>query len=108
MPILLTDEEYNAIQVLHTDAMQKIDSASPRLSTHYQKLAKLHADFLAREDGKRATRQKNQATREELERKRQARRAAALQAAQRRLQAAQNPASGGQSTSSTGRGSKVS
>jgi hypothetical protein len=113
MAILLTEDEYNTIQALHTDVMAKIDNASPRLSTHYQKLAKLHADFLANEDGKRATRQKKQAARDDLERKRQTRSAAQLQAAQQRLQAAQStqqgtPASGGQSTQSTGRGSKAS
>ena len=110
MAILLTEDEYNTIQALHTDVMAKIDNASPRLSTHYQKLARLHADFLANEDGKRATRQKKQTVREDLERKRQTRRAASLQAAQQRLQATQQstPASGGQSTQSTGRGSKAS
>ena len=112
MAILLTEDEYNTVQALHTDVMAKIDNASPRLSTHYQKLAKLHADFLANEDGKRATRQKKQTARDDLERKRQTRRAAQLQAAQQRLQSAQNTqgtsTSGSQSTQSTGRGSKAS
>lgn len=102
--ILLTDEEYNAIQTLHTDALAKIANASPRAATHFAKLAKLHADFLAKEDGKRAARQKSQATRIELEQQRQARRAAALQAAQQRVQGQQSaPTSGPSQGGNTGR-----
>ncbi len=103
--ILLTDEEYNAIQSLHADALAKIANASPRAATHFAKLAKVHADFLAKEEGKRAARQKSQATRIELEQQRQTRRAAALQAAQQRVQGQQqgtpsSPSQGG----NTGRG----
>ena len=42
--ILLTDEEYNHIQTAMNDLLAKVENASPR-----------HADFLAKEDGKRAS-----------------------------------------------------
>jgi uncharacterized protein YjcR len=108
--ILLTEEEYNAIQTLHTDALAKIANASPRAATHFSKLAKLHADFLAKEDGKRAAREKTQATRIELEKQRQARRAASLQAAQQRVQQGQQATSTSSTNQggNTGRGSKAS
>jgi hypothetical protein len=86
---LITDEEYNYIHALHADALAKIANASPRAATHYAKVAKLHADFLAKEDGKRAMRQKSQTARHEIEQQRQARRIAALQAAQQRVQESQ-------------------
>lgn len=53
--ILLTDEEYNHIQTLMNDLLTKVENASPRAATHYGAVAKLHADFLAKEDGKRAS-----------------------------------------------------
>jgi hypothetical protein len=83
---LLTDEEYNDIQALHDAALAKIANASPRAATHYAQVAKMHADFLAKEDGKRAAREKSRAARNEIEQQRQARRVAALQIAQQRLQ----------------------
>jgi hypothetical protein len=53
--ILLTDEEYNHIQASMNDLLAKVENASPRAATHYGAVAKLHADFLAKEDGKRAS-----------------------------------------------------
>src|SRR5690242_494566 len=103
--ILLTDEEYNAIQSLHADALGKIANASPRAATHFAKLAQMHANFLAKEDGKRAARQKTQATRVELEQQRQARRAAALQVAQQRVQGQQGASTSPSQGGNTGRGS---
>lgn len=105
--ILLTEEEYTAIKALHTDALSKASAASPRLSAHYQKLAKMHADFLAKEDGKRAARQLAQDTRNQLAQLRNERRAAALQAAQQRLAEQKNAAgqaqASGNASQTTGR-----
>lgn len=84
--ILLNDEEYNDIQTLLQAATSKIASASPRASTHYKTLAKLHANFLAQEDGKRALRERKLARMAEIEQQTQARRAEALQKAQDRIQ----------------------
>lgn len=73
--ILLTDAEYNHIKSQLDEITGKIATASPRAATHYAKLAKLHADFLAKEDGKRAMRQTVTATRATLDQQRLARRA---------------------------------
>lgn len=83
--ILLTEDEYNEIQALHQSATSKIAAASPRMATHYSKLAKLHADFLAAEDGKRATKATKTTINAAIEEQKQARRAAALQVAQERI-----------------------
>jgi lipopolysaccharide biosynthesis protein len=99
--ILLTEDEYSAVKALHADALSKANDASPRLSAHYQKLAMLHATFLAKEDGRRATRQQTQDTRNQIAQTRNQRRAAALQAAQAKLneqkgnQGNEKPASSG-------------
>jgi hypothetical protein len=98
--ILLSDEEYDDIQALLKAATSKIATASPRASTHYKTLAKLHANFLAQEDGKRALRERKLARMAEIEQQTQARRAEALQKAQVRIQS--QPAS----SSSTGRKEK--
>lgn len=83
--VLLTEEEYKAVQAAHADMLAKAKEASPRLSAHYQQLAKLHAAFLAKENGKRAVRDLAQDTRNQLTQIRNERRAAALQASQQRL-----------------------
>jgi|SRR5579883_74182 len=72
--ILLTDEEYNHIQGHLTETLGKIPSASPRAATHYSNIAKMHADFLAEEDAKRAKAQKRSSTRENIQQAKQARR----------------------------------
>lgn len=90
--IILTEEEYSAIKALHDNALQQASTASPRLSSHYQKLVALHAKFLAKEDGKRASRQLAQQSRTQIEKLRQDRRAAQLQAAQQRINQASQPA----------------
>ena len=82
---LLTEEEYNAVKALRADALAQAAKASPRLSSHYQKIAKLHAAFLSKEDGKRAARTVAQETNNEITQLRTQRRAEALQAAQQKL-----------------------
>lgn len=84
--ILLTDEEYNYIKAQLDDLTNKIEAASPRAATHFAMLAKLHSDFLAKEDSKRTLQQTKAANRATIDMKRQARRAAQLQAAQQRTQ----------------------
>lgn len=101
--VLISEEEYNAIKALHADALSKASAASPRLSAHYQKLAKLHAGFLAKEDGKRAVRQQSLDTRNQLAQLRNERRAAALQAAQQRLAEQKNGAGQATTGQTTGR-----
>jgi len=103
--ILLSEEEYNDIQTLLNAATGKIATASPRASTHYKTLAKLHANFLAQEDGKRALREKKQARMAEIEQQTQARRAEALQKAQVRIQG-QTSAPGQPASSSSARKDK--
>jgi hypothetical protein len=107
--ILLTDDEYNDIQTLMQTATSKIKAASPRAATHYALLAKLHADFLAKEDGKRTINTKKRDNRAVIEQQRQERRAASLQSAQQRIASAQQGThtSGSQNTQSTGRTSKA-
>jgi hypothetical protein len=78
--MLLTDEEYTHIQGLMTDLLGKVQSASPRAATHYANVAKLHAEFIAREDGKRATSQRKVSTRENILKAKEARRAGNAQA----------------------------
>lgn len=113
--ILLTDEEYNDIKTLLDAATAKIENASPRAATHYAVLARLHSDFLAREDSKRTLKSVRASRRAEIDQRKQARRAAALAAAQKRQQeqaaAAQSAAqkAGGQQAgqqTSTGRASR--
>jgi hypothetical protein len=72
--ILLTDDEYTHIQGLMTDLLSKVQQASPRAATHYATVAKMHADFLAREDGKRATSRTKVGARESLLKAKEARR----------------------------------
>lgn len=98
--ILLNDEEYNDIQTLLQAATSKIATASPRASTHYKTLAKMHANFLAQEDGKRALREKKLARMAEIEQQSQARRADALQKAQVRIQGQTSTPPSSQPTSS--------
>lgn len=100
--ILLTEEEYTAIKSLHADALSKASAASPRLSAHYQKLAKMHATFLAKEDGKRAARQLALDTRNQIAQLRNERRAAALQAAQQKLAEQKNGAGQAPASASAG------
>ncbi len=72
--ILLTDEEYNYIKGLMNDLTGRVQAASPRAATHYTAVAKMHGDFLAREDGKRAISQMKASTRDTILQAKQARR----------------------------------
>ena len=93
--VLLTDDEYNHIKAALDDVTSKIAGASPRAATHYASLARLHAQFLAKEDGKRASASARQTTRASVEQARMQRRQAALQAAQARAASPAQPASSG-------------
>lgn len=109
--ILLTDDEYNYIKSQLDDLTGKIETASPRAATHFSQLATLHLNFLAKEDSKRTLQQAKVTARAAIDQKRQARRAAQLQAAQQRTQ--QKAASASQGAAQTqsaqgGRGSKAS
>ncbi len=96
--ILLSDEEYNFFVNQEKDLLERAKTASPRASTHLRAVAKMHSDFLAREEGKRAaktTKAAAQQEREALKIQRQQERLAALQ--QRVQQSkAQPQAAGGQ------------
>ena len=74
--ILLTDQEYAHIQGLMTDLLGKVQSASPRAATHYANVAKMHAKFIAKEDGKRAESRVTVSTRDSIQKAKEARRAA--------------------------------
>lgn len=71
--ILLTDDEYNFINGLRNDLLTKMQTASPRAATHYGNIAKEHADFIAKEDGKRATSKAKTSTRDAIAQAKQAR-----------------------------------
>lgn len=73
--ILLTDAEYTHIQGLMTDLTNRIQSASPRAATHYTHVAKLCADFIAHEDGKRAAVATKTGNRDSIQKANEARRA---------------------------------
>lgn len=73
--ILLTDEEYTHIQGVMTDLTNRIQTASPRAATHYTHVAKLCADFLSHEDGKRAAVKTKSTNRDTIQKANEARRA---------------------------------
>jgi len=96
---ILTDDEYTFIVNLEKDLLTRAQGASPRASSHFQKVAKVHTDFLAREEGKRSLTNKKKtgkAERDALRLKRQQERLTALQAA---AQKQQQPASQSDQTS---------
>src|SRR5438874_107900 len=72
--VLLSDDEYNHIQGLADDLLGRIEHASPRAATHYSVVAKLHADFIANEDAKRAKSQKRTSNRERIQQAKESRR----------------------------------
>lgn len=72
--ILLTDEEYTHVQGLMTDLLNRVQNASPRAATHYAVIAKMHAYFIANEDGKRAASKVKASTRETIQKAKEARR----------------------------------
>ena len=72
--VLLSDDEYNHIQGLAEDLFSRIEHASPRAATHYASIAKLHADFIANEDAKRAKSQKRASNRERIQKAKESRR----------------------------------
>lgn len=67
--IPLTEEEYQFLVTTEKDylARAKDTNASDRFSTHLRAVAKMHSDFLAREEGKRASAQKRSAAKAERE-----------------------------------------
>jgi hypothetical protein len=72
--ILLTDAEYDHIKGMKQDLLTKAQAASPRAATHYQTLAKIVGDFIAKEDGKRATSKEKVTTRTDIQKLKDARR----------------------------------
>lgn len=72
--ILLTEDEYTHVQGLADDLLGRIENASPRAATHYSVIAKLHADFIANEDAKRAKTQKRASNRERIQNAKEIRR----------------------------------
>lgn len=84
--ILLTDDEYQTVVSMHTESLDKIATASPRLAALYRKANKLYADFLTKEDARRHLREKGIERRVAVEQKSAERRVAALQATQQRIQ----------------------
>lgn len=75
---MLTEDEYTFIVSLEKDLLTRASKASPRAATHMRAAAKVHSDFLARENGKRAAVQTRTAAK-------QARDAQKLQRQQERL-----------------------
>lgn len=73
--ILLTDEEYQHIQNLREDLINRIASSTPRAATHYNAIAKQCSKFIARENGKRAESQEKANDRQRLQEQNEARRA---------------------------------
>jgi len=64
---LLSEEEYQFLTQLEKDLLERAKTASPRASTHLRAVAKMHSDFLALENGKRAAAQKRAAAKQEHE-----------------------------------------
>lgn len=99
--ILLNDEEYNHLKAQLDEMTNKIETASPRAASHYARIAQMHADFLAKEEGKRALKQAKSAPRAAIDQKRMARRQATLQRQQAATQSA--PTANTQSTQGSAR-----
>ena len=88
---LLSEEEYTFLANLEKSLLERAKTASPRASTHLRAAAKLHTDFLAIEDGKRAATTKKIAARQESEAARLQRQQERLTALQQRMQQQQQP-----------------
>lgn len=99
--ILLTEDEYTHIQGLMTDLLGRVQGASPRAATHYALIAKMHAYFIANEDGKRATSKVKATTRDTIQRAKEARRGGSTQQAQG--QTTHNPERASTATAPTAR-----
>jgi len=84
--ILLTQEEYSFIIGQEKDLLERAKTASPRASTHLRAVAKLHSDFLAKEEGKRASNEKKTNARQERETLKLQRQQERLTALQQRMQ----------------------
>jgi hypothetical protein len=100
---LLTEEEYQFLIGLEKDLLERAKTASPRASTHLRAIAKMHTDFLALEDGKRAAGAKKSSARQErdaLKLQRQQERLTALQ--QQMQNGKQAPASPGSQQQAAG------
>lgn len=80
--LILSEEEYTFITGLEKDLLERAKSASPRAATHFRIAAKIHSDFIALEEGKRAASAKKEAAKQErdaLKLQRQQERLAAIQ-----------------------------
>jgi hypothetical protein len=92
--IPLADEEYTFIVNLEKDLLARAKTATPRAAGHFQLVAKQIGDFVAREEGKRAERDRREAARKEREalklQKQQERLAKLQQAAQQGSQPGRN------------------
>jgi hypothetical protein len=88
--VLLTDEEYNFIKANMDELTNRLASASPRAATHFRTIAKVHAKFLSKEDGKRAQSQTITGIRETLQKADETRRSGNAAAA-RPTQSTQRP-----------------
>ncbi len=90
--IFLSEEEYTFVVEQEKDLIARAKTASPRAASHLQKIAKMHSDFLAGEEGKRAKKSKrdlSRAEREAIRLQRQQERLAAMQAAAQKNAASQ-------------------
>ncbi|GCE06131.1 hypothetical protein [Dictyobacter aurantiacus] len=108
--ILLTDDEYTFLVNTHKDLIERAKTASPRAATHLRTAAKLHSDFIALEDGRRAAAKTKTEARQEREAhkiQRQQERLAALQQKmqQQQPQRAQGSASQSSTNQNQGRAS---
>ena len=96
--ILLTEEEYTFVLNLEKDLLERAKTASPRASTHLRAVAKMHSDFLAREEGNRAASTKKATAREQRETLKLQRQQERLTALQQRMQEAKQQGQGQKQT----------
>ncbi|HEY4385324.1 MAG TPA: hypothetical protein VGN34_12765 [Ktedonobacteraceae bacterium] len=103
--LVLTEEEYTFIVGLEKDLLERAKAASPRAATHLRAAAKVHSDFLAREEGKRAIVQKRTTSKQARDAQKLQRQQERLAALQKKMQEQQaKPADqGAQSQNAAGR-----
>lgn len=94
---ILTESDFQYLVQLKNDATTKANdpATSPRLATHLRNVAKLHGDFIAVENGKRAAQAERDQNKAQRERERLARQKARLEKMTAQLNQTQAP---GQST----------
>ncbi|MBA2393041.1 MAG: hypothetical protein H0V70_09885 [Ktedonobacteraceae bacterium] len=83
---LLTEEEYQFLTEQHKSLVEKAKTASPRAATHLRTIAKMHSDFLALENGKRAASTTKAQARKEREAEKLQRQQERLTALQKKMQ----------------------